>query len=69
MGLGGGYSEDHTIQMDLVLTQITEIRVARVVLREGEGPPWYREEGIRLRFPRWWDPEGSLVVPPLRLVA
>ena len=56
MGLGGGYSEDHTIQVDLVLTQITEIRVARVVLREGEGPPW-------------WDPEGSLVVPPLRLVA
>ena len=45
----GGYSEDHnTIQVDLVLAQIKEIAVARAVLREAEGRPWYREEGV------WW---------------
>ena len=44
---GRGYSEDHTIQVDLVLAQITEIGVARVVLHEAEGRPWYREEGVR----------------------
>ena len=41
--MGGGYSEDHTIQVDLVLAQIMEIGVAR---------PWYREEGVRRRFLR-----------------
>ena len=41
----GGYSEDHTIQVDLVLAQIKEIGVARAVFREAEGRPWYREEG------------------------
>ena len=47
---GGGYSEDHTIQVDLVLAQITEIGVARVVLCEAECRPWYREEGVQ----RWF---------------
>ena len=47
---GGGYSEDHTIQVDLVLAQITEIGVARVVLCEAECHPWYREEGVQ----RWF---------------
>ena len=52
-----GYSEDHTIQVNLVLAQIKEIGVARAVLREAEGRPWYREEGVR----RWflWRSVGS----------
>ena len=47
--MGGGYSEDHTIQVDLELAQISEIGVARAVLLEAEGRPWYREEGVRRR--------------------
>ena len=47
---GGGYSEDHTIQVDLVLAQITEIGVAQAVLCEAECRPWYREEGVQ----RWF---------------
>ena len=47
---GGGYSEDHTVQVDLVLAQITEIEMARAVLREAEGRPGYQEEGVR----RWF---------------
>ena len=40
---GGGYSEDHTIQVDLVSAQITEIGVARAELcRVAESRPWYR---------------------------
>ena len=50
--MGGGYSEDHTIQVDLVLAQITEIGVARVVICKTEFRPWYREEGVRRRFLR-----------------
>ena len=44
-GRGGGYSEDHTIQVDLVVAQITEIGVAQAVLCEAQCRPWYREEG------------------------
>ena len=40
--MGGGYSQDHTIQVDLV--------VARAVLCQAECRPWYREEGVRRRF-------------------
>ena len=50
--MGGGYSEDHTIQVDLVLAQITEIVVARAVLCEAECLPWHWEEGVRRRFLR-----------------
>ena len=50
---GGGYSEDHTIQVDLVLAQITEIG------KKGySGGSW---GGL-------WDPLGLLVVALLRLV-
>ena len=53
--VGGGYQgrgvqRDHTIQVDLVLAQITEIGVARAVLCEAECRPWYREEGVQ----RWF---------------
>ena len=40
--MGGEYSEDHTIQVDLVVAQNMEIGVAREVLREAECRPWYR---------------------------
>ena len=48
--MGGGYSEDHTIQVDLVVAQITEIGVARAVLCKAECRPRYREKGVRWRF-------------------
>ena len=48
--MGGGYSEDHTIQVDLVLAQNTETGVARAVLCKVECRSWYREAGARLRL-------------------
>ena len=48
--MGGGYSEDYTCQVDLVLAQVTGIGVARAVLCKAECCLWYREEGVQQRF-------------------